>query len=110
MAWRSDVCCPMSSIDKAATSTIVLRTRIDRHADESGSCNASSPPVRRSRSYPLTHSSMVTSIHADTSWQPQPTVRSARRHSVPGCRRRVPGGPYDIYSIHQLGSVSLFQS
>jgi hypothetical protein len=82
MAWRSDACCLMLSIDKAATSTIVLRTRIDRHVDESGRCNASSPPTRRRISYPLTHSSMVTSIHADTSWQPQPTVpMMAKSHS-----------------------------
>ena len=68
--WRSVICCPMSSTDKVATSTIVLRTRIDPHADENDRCNASSPASKRRTSFPLTHSSTATSIHADTSWRP----------------------------------------
>ena len=56
--------------DKVATSTIVLRTRIDPHADENDRCNASSPASKRRTSFPLTHSSTATSIHADTSWRP----------------------------------------
>jgi hypothetical protein len=79
MEWRSDASCPTSSIDKAATSTIALRIRTDRHADESGRCNTANPQTRQRISYQLTHLSMVTSAHADTSWQLQRIVPSARR-------------------------------
>ena len=75
-----------------------------------GRCNASSPPARRNIFYPLTHLSTVTSIHADTSWQPRPTVPSAQRHSVSGSRRRAPGPPHDMHSIDKIGSVSPIHS
>src|SRR6476660_9169811 len=57
MGWRSVICCPMSSTDKVATSTIVPRTRIDPHADENDRCalqvlRASAELPFRSRIHP----------------------------------------------------------
>ena len=89
MVWRSVTCCPASSTDRAAISTIAPRTHTDRRATESGRCNGLNRPSRPRISSSLTHSFMATSIHADTSWQPPPTAQSGPRHSMSGSRRRA---------------------
>ena len=108
--WRSATCFPASSTDRAAISTIAPRTHTDRRATESGRCNGLNRPSRPRISSSLTHSFMATSIHADTSWQPRPTVPSAQRYSVSGSRRRAPGPPHDMHSIDKIGSVSPIHS
>src|SRR5262245_17269159 len=62
-------CFPASSTDKADTSTIVPRTRIDRRDDESGRCNGSNRPNKRKTSSPLIRSSTATSVHVDINLQ-----------------------------------------
>jgi transposase-like protein len=106
--WRNDACCPMSSIDKVATSTIVLRTHIVQHGDENGRCNASSPLTTRSTSCRLMHLSTATFIHADTSWRPRLTAPSVRRRSVSGSRRRASGLPPDTHSTDQFGRYVIY--
>jgi hypothetical protein len=65
-------------------------TRIVRHDDESGRCNASDRPDKPRTSSPLTPSSTVTSIPADTDWQPVSIARSAPSPSMSGTRKRAP--------------------
>ena len=58
---------PDSSTDKVAASTIVLRTRIDPHADENDRCNAQ--VLRAAQNFLPATRRPATSIHADASWR-----------------------------------------
>src|ERR1700722_15686684 len=89
MVWRSATCCPASSTDRAAISTIAPRIHTDRRDAESGRCNGLNRPSRPRASSLLTQSFMATSIHAENSWQPPPTAQSGPRHSMSGSRRRA---------------------
>jgi hypothetical protein len=72
--WRRATCFPGSCTGSAATSTIAPRTHIDRRDVGSDRCNGFNRPSRPRISSPRARSFMVTSIHADTSFQPLPTA------------------------------------
>ena len=52
-----------------------------------------------------THSSMVTSVHADTNSQPAPIVRSGPGPSGPGIRRRAQSLRHELWTSTVLGPM-----
>jgi transposase-like protein len=86
----NESCCLMSSIRRAANSTIVRRIRIDQPAGKSGRCRGSNRCGRRSASCPPTLSSMATCVRGVTEPQPGTTGARVPWPSRSGRRRRAP--------------------